>query len=144
MYRKAQKYLQRITRVVQRQEGYSHVEALLTMAILGVFGTGMLGGLMGVTETTPRTDEISTAQNLAENQLEYIRTQDYDYINNSPQYLALSGTAVPDGYSIITSATRLDPESDGTVDDDGIQQITVMVKHHNKIVTSIESYRIRR
>ncbi len=144
MYRKSHELLKRMTNIVQRQEGYSHVEALVTMVIIGVFGTGLVGGLLTATKTTPLTDEISTAQSLAENQLEYVRTQDYDYINNPPQYLVLSGTAVPDGYSITNTATHLDPEEDGSTDDDGIQNITVTVKHWNKTVTSIDSYRIRR
>ena len=129
---------------MQRQEGYSHVEALVTLAILGGFGTTLLGGLMTVTTTTPLTDEKSTAQSLAENQLEYVRTQDYDYINNPPQYLVLSGTAIPAGYSITNTAIHLDPDGDGLADDDGIQNISVTVKHWDKTVTSIDSYRIRR
>ncbi len=129
---------------MQRQEGNSHVEALVTVAILGLFGTALLGGLLTATKTTPLTDEKSTAQSLAENQLEYVRTQDYDYINNPPQYLALSGTAVPNDYSITNTAIHLDPEGDGSADDDGIQKISVTIKHGNKTVTSIDSYRIRR
>ncbi len=144
MYHRAKEFLKRITHIVQRHEGYSHIEALVTLAILGVFGVGLLGGLMTVTKTTPLTDKISTAQSLAENQLEYVRTQDYDYINDPPQYLVLSGTAVPNGYSITNTATRLDPETDGSSDDDGIQKITVTVKYWNETVTSIDCYRIRR
>lgn len=129
---------------MKNQIGSGHVEALITMCIIGTFGTALLGGLLTATKTTPIADERSTAQNLAESQMEYVRTQSYDYINDPPQYLVLSGTAVPDYYSITTTATRLDPEGDGTDDDDGIQQIVVTVKHSDKNVTDLESYRIRR
>ena len=129
---------------MKSQSGFGQVEALIALSILGVVGTSLLGGLMTVTKTTPIADERSTAQTLAESQIEYVRTQDYDYINDPPQYQELTGTDVPPGYIITATATRLDHDSDGTEDDDGIQKITVTIEHFNETVTTLESYRIRR
>lgn len=127
----------------KNQAGFAFVEALLALAILGVFGTALLGGLASATKATPIADESSTAQNLAESQMEYVLTQDYDYANSPPQYLVLSGTAVPEGYNITNVASRLDPHGDGSDDDDGIQKIEITVQHWDKVVTELEGYRIR-
>jgi len=129
---------------MKNQSGFGQIEALIAMSILGIVGTSLMGGLLTITKTTPMADERSTAQVLAESQLEYVRTQDYDYINDPPEYLELSGTDVPSGYTIATTATRLDHENDGATDDDGIQKITVTIEHYNETVTTLESYRIRR
>ena len=127
----------------RNQGGFAFVEALLALVILGVFGTALLGGLAVVTKATPIADEASMAQNLAESQMEYVLTQDYDHVSNPPQYIVLSGTAVPEGYSITNVASRLDPDSDGYDDDDGIQRIEITVQHWDNEVTKLEGYRIR-
>ncbi len=129
---------------MKNQFGFGQIEALIALSILGLVGTSLLGGLLTVTKTTPIADERSTAQTLAESQIEYVRTQAYDYINDPPEYLELSGADVPVGYTVTSTATRLDHDSDGLSDDDGIQKITVTVKHHQEPITTIESYRIRR
>ena len=129
---------------MKNQSGFGQIEALIALSILGMVGTSLLGGLLTVTKTTPIADERSTAQTLAESQIEYVRTQDYDYINDPPQYLELSGADVPAGFTITTTATRLDHDNDGSGDDDGIQKISVTIKHFNETVTTLDSYRIRR
>jgi len=129
---------------MKNQSGFGQIEALIALSILGLVGTSLLGGLLTITKVTPIADERSTAQTLAESQLEYVRTQDYDYINDPPEYLDLSVVDVPFGYTISTTATRLDHDNDGAGDDDGIQKITVTIDHHNETVTTLESYRIRR
>ena len=115
----------------------------MALVILGTFGTVLLGGLAVATKATPIADETSTAQNLAETQLEYVLNQDYDHVNNPPQYLVLSGTVVPEGYSITNVASRLDADDDGSDDDDGIQKIEVSIQHWDETVTILEGYRIR-
>lgn len=125
------------------QEGFAFIEALLALVILGAFGTALLGGLAVATKATPIADETSTAQNLAETQMEYVLNQDYDHINDPPQYFVISGTDVPEGYSISSVAIRLDADDDGSDNDDGIQKIEVSIQHWDETVTILEGYRIR-
>ncbi|NQT74842.1 MAG: hypothetical protein HQ553_19055 [Chloroflexi bacterium] len=127
----------------RNQEGFAFIEALLALVILGTFGTVLLGGLAVAAKATPLADETSTAQNLAETQMEYVLNQDYDYINDTPQYLVISDTDVPEGYSISSVAERLDADDDDDDDDDGIQKIEVSVQHWDETVTILEGYRIR-
>ncbi|MBN1368031.1 MAG: prepilin-type N-terminal cleavage/methylation domain-containing protein [Dehalococcoidales bacterium] len=50
---------------------------------------------------------------------------------------------IPDGYSIVEPmVVRLDPENDGTGNDDGLQQIIVTVMHGTKTVLTLEDYKV--
>ncbi|NQT73863.1 MAG: type II secretion system protein [Chloroflexi bacterium] len=129
--------------MARNQHGFSLAEVLVTLAIMGTFGVALLSGLTTVTKSTPIIDEISTAQSLAERQIESVRVQAYDYMNNPPQYTVFSGTAVPNGYEIGVVASRLDHDDDGPGDDDGIQQVSVTVMHGAKSAFSLEGYKVR-
>lgn len=123
------------------QDGFSFTECLIALMVMIFFGVALMAGLSTVSTTTPLADEQSTAQNLAENQMEYICVQDYDFINNPPQYEVIS--EIPKGYDVSNNATRLDPENDGTDDDDGLQRIVVTVTRFGDTVTTLETNRIR-
>jgi len=47
-------------------------------------------------------------------------------------------------YSIEVEAVRLDPESDGFEDDDGIQKITIKVYHKGRLLLSTDTYKAYR
>jgi prepilin-type N-terminal cleavage/methylation domain-containing protein len=123
------------------QQGFSLVEVLVSIALLGTMGVGFLGALTTSSKATTDNSENTRALNLAEGQMEYVRSQGYDYENAPPQYQTLS--PLPPGYSIECVATRLDTEGDGTDDDDGLQKIVVAVKHAGNTIITLESYRIR-
>ena len=123
------------------REGYTLIEVLVALAILGIVGVALFGGMTTATLATPIAQEHSTAQDIAESQMEYIRGQPYDNLNDPPQYDLLPD--VPEGYRVILSASRLDPEGDGPEDDDGLQKIVLTVKHGEKTVTTLEAYKVR-
>ena len=123
------------------QKGFTLLEVLISLALLGIIAVGFLGALSTSSRATIINDEQTTAQNLAEGQVEYVRNQLYDNTNNPPQYALLS--QLPEGYSIGCTASRLDPEGDGTDDDDGLQKIVVTVNHGNKTVSTLEAYKVR-
>jgi hypothetical protein len=86
-------------------------------------------------------DEKETANNLAEAQIENVKKQAYDRLNNPPQYSLMPG--IPSSYSIDQPlAQRLDSELDGLDDDDGIQKITVIVRHNGEAVLTLEDYKV--
>ena len=125
-------------KITRNQEGFSLVEVLISLAILGAFGTALLGGLASTSQATPIADEKSTAQSLAETQMEYVRTLTYDYENNPPEYGLKPDMDIPEGYSVTSIAARLDADGDGMDDDDGLQRIEITVEHWDKTVTVLE------
>ena len=77
-----------------------------------------------------------------------------DHVNNTavtdtPEYdipVGLDLTADPfyGDYGIAVIGMRLDPEGDGTDDDDGEQKITVVVTYHGRQILSTTAYKVDR
>ncbi len=123
--------------------GISLIEVLVAVALISIVGVAIFGGLSTANVSTIIAEERSIGQDLAETQMEFIRTQTYD---GSPpiEYALIESSTIPEGYSVEVDAVPLDYENDGDSDDDGIQKITVTVKHHSKTVTTLEAYKVRR
>lgn len=126
---------------MRNQEGFSMLEVLLSLALIGIIVAGILSALATSSRATITNEVQTTAQNLAEGQIEYVRSQQYDGTNDPPQYQVLAD--VPASYSVNCTAVRLDPEGDGSDDDDGLQRITVTVDFNNITATTIEAYRVK-
>jgi prepilin-type N-terminal cleavage/methylation domain-containing protein len=126
---------------MRNQEGFSLIEVIISLALIGIVVTGILSALATSSRATITNDVQTTAQNLAEDQIEYMRSQQYDGTNNPPQYQVLAD--VPASYSVSCTAVRLDPEGDGSDDDDGLQKITVTVAFNGTTATAIEAYRVK-
>ena len=126
--------------MMKNQDGFSMLEVLLSLALVGIVVAGILSALATSSRATITNDVQTTAQNLAEGQIEYIRSQLYDG-NDPPEYQVLAD--VPAGYSVSCTAVRLDPEGDGSDDDDGLQRITVTVSFNSTTATTLEAYRVK-
>jgi len=120
--------------------GFAMIEIVVALAIIGLAGVSFLAALTTVSKSTVTVEEVSVAQSLAVSQMEYTISQSYDDTGNPPQYTALND--VPDGWSVSVSATRLDPENDGTGDDDGIQKVTVLVNLHSQQAVELTSRKV--
>ena len=122
------------------ERGFAMVEVLVALALMGVAGVCFLSSLTTVSKSTLITDERGTADSLVVSQMEYILSQSYDDTNNPPQYALLSD--IIDGWSVNVTAERLDPESDSTDDDDGIQEISVTVNFGSEQIVSLTSRKV--
>ena len=128
---------------MRNEKGFTLIEVIIAMALLGIIAIAFLGGLATASKAIIIADERATAESLARSQMEYVKNQDYDGVNNPPQYTLLSDT--PADYTIVIDAVRLDPNGDGTDNDDGIQKITVTVDHLEKPeVITLEDYKVDR
>ena len=121
-----------------RESGVTLLNTLLALAILGVIAVAFLNGLANASKAAFTADEQSTAESLAQSQMEWAKTVTYVY--SATEY---SPAPIPGGkdyinYSAIIAADPLhDP-------DDGIQKIIVTVKHSDKGVIKLEGYKVDR
>ena len=125
--------------LARSEQGFAMVEILVALALIGIAGVCFLTALTTVSKSTIIADKHSTADSLAVSQMEYILSQSYDDTNNPPQYALLPD--IPGSWSANVTAERLDPESDG-LDDDGIQEISVIVDYSGKQITAITSRKV--
>jgi len=121
-----------------RESGVTLIETVVALAILGVIAVAFLNGLTNASKAAFTADEQSTAESLAQSQMEWAKTVTYVY--SATEY---SPAPIPGGkdyinYSAIIAADPLhDP-------DDGIQKIIVTVKHSDKGVIKLEGYKVDR
>ena len=128
---------------MKNQSGFAMLEVLVSLALIGIVVAGILSALTTSSRATITTDVQTTAQNLAECQMEYMRSQPYDddIGHDPPTYSVLAD--IPASYSVSCDAMRLDPDGDGYGDDDGLQKITVAVHYKLITATTIEAYRVK-
>ena len=120
------------------EAGVTLIEALVSLATLGIIAAVFLSGLSTTAKASLVIDEQATAESLARSQMEYVKTVSYVY--DATGYTA---APIPSGedyanYSVSIYAEPLNNP------DDGIQKITVTAKHYDKEVLTFESYKVNR
>ena len=129
-------------------KGVSAIEVIIALAILGIVAVAFLGGLYTALNATSIADERSVAQSLAQSQMEYVKSCEYQ-VGASPSY---EQTDVPSpdhaGYTISVDAPPIDPATGAPLanpgDDMGIQKITITIKHQGNEVFTLEGYKLDR
>ena len=109
--------------------GLTLVEVAIGIALMGVIAVAILSALSAASAWLFVVDARATAESLARSQMEYVKNQMYDSINDPPEYSLIDPASIPVGYNINIEAVRLDPEDDDPDDDDGIQEITVTISY---------------
>lgn len=126
-------FFTRARRLRRDEGGFSIVEGLVAIAILGTILTGFMVA-MGTGSLAVRVLDVETAvQRLASNQLEY--TKSYTFDAGAVTYPAVE---TPDGYSVSVVVT---PVADS---DDHLQKITVTVSHQSGAVFTVDDYKVDR
>jgi type II secretory pathway pseudopilin PulG len=115
-----------------RELGISLIETVVALAILGTIAVSFLSGLAISTKNTFIADEVVTARSLAQSQIEWIKDAPYNAIGYSPPE---STEEYYTNYSTNVTANLLG---------DGIQKITVIVKHFDKVMVRLEDYKVNR
>jgi prepilin-type N-terminal cleavage/methylation domain-containing protein len=122
------------------EKGFTLIEVLIAMALMGLIAAGILGALSTASKTVLLADRRANAESRARSPMEYIKNQPYDAVNAPPSYVS----ADPD--TSIT-AVRLDAMNNGSTNDDGIQQITVSVHYDptdsTKVIELVD-YKVKR
>ena len=124
--------------------GMGLVEVIVALGILGLISAAFLNGLSTSLNAVVISDEGSTAIAMAQGQMEYVKSQDYDESTDPghPQYVE-NPDITPAGYTAEISASRLDPEGDGFANDDGLQQITIIIRRQDNEVFTLVDYLVK-
>ena len=120
------------------ESGLTLIETLVALAILGAVSVTFLGGLTNSSKSTFIADEQTTAESLARSQMEQVKAADYVYDATEYFPAPIPGDKDYVNYSVIITAEPLDNP------DDGIQKITVTIKHSDKVIIKLEGYKRQR
>ena len=123
---------------VHRESGATLLEVVVALAILGTIAVAFLSGLATTSKAAFTADEQATAESLAQSQMEWVKDADYVYSATEYSLTPIPGVKDYINYSAVITAESLhDP-------DDGIQKITVTVKHSDEVVIKLEGYKVAR
>ena len=136
-----------MVRLMKSEKGFSLIEVMIAIAILGIIGVVFLGALATASKAMFVTDERATAESLARSQMEYVKNCSYVYGASPPYEQADVATTHP-GYFISVDAPPIDPDTGEALaapaNDAGIQKITVTVKHDGTTIVTLEDYKVDR
>jgi len=129
-----------------RARGFTMIEVVIAIAIIGIIGVAVMSALATASMTLIIADERATAESLARSQLEYVKSQTYNYTSEGGEFIykKIHDIDIPYGYAI-WSVNR-----DGEVVDDvigipwagnaskpanvdvGIQKIALVITHKDR------------
>ncbi len=135
---KIMRILRRLTAFARNEAGTTLIETVVALAVLGVIGVTFLSGLATTSKAAFISDERTTAESLAQSQMEWVKNAAYSC--NATDY---SPAPVPAGkdytnYSVAITAAPLHAP------DDGIQKITVTVRRAGEGIMILEGYKVDR
>jgi len=129
-------------RFLQGQRGFTLIEVLVAVGILGLIGTGVLAAFNTNARAARTLDEQVVGANLATAYLEVIRES--PYATTYPN--AGDNITIPFQYSVVID-TEFSSDGDTWSDnytDETLQKITVIVSREGKGVLSLCTYRTER
>ncbi|MBA7599185.1 hypothetical protein ES703_06212 [subsurface metagenome] len=131
------------------QKGMGLVEVLIAVIIFGAIAVSLFIALNVSHRTTFSVNRQTTAESLTRAEMEYIKSCDYDDVNNPPQYGDPNSRIPPEhsGYFMTLTAVPIDPVTHEALppgEDMGIQKVTVEVYHDNELVVTTEGYKVKR
>jgi prepilin-type N-terminal cleavage/methylation domain-containing protein len=120
-----------VEQAMKNQKGSTLIEVIVALALLGAIGVAFLSALA----TTSKSRTISTEHTAAR----IIAASQMDTILNEPYASSYSPVPAAPEYEGYTTSIDIVNFPDGN-----LQKITVMVKHRDKVVTKLESYKVIR
>ena len=130
-----------MVRLMKNEKGFSLIEVMIAIALLGIIGVAILGALATASRAIFVADERATAESLARSQMEYVKdpvNEQFEY-DDSPSYEEVDVPSAdhPNYTTSVNADMLLDPT-------DGIQKITVTVKHDGTTIITLEGYKVDR
>ena len=122
----------------RRESGVTFLETIVALAILSAITVTFLTGLATASKAAYISDEQTTAESLAQSQMEWVKNTSYSY--NATEY---SPAPIPGGKDYINYSATIAAEPLHNPDG-GIQKIMVTVKRSDENVITLEGYKVER
>jgi len=116
---------------MKSERGTSLIETLVALALLGIIGVAFLSALATSSNARLIADEHASARILAESHIEDIKKQTYAF--------SYDPMPVPVEYPGYSAVIDIDNLRNGN-----IQKITVTIRHHDRDIETLESYKVNR
>jgi prepilin-type N-terminal cleavage/methylation domain-containing protein len=120
---------------MRNENGFSLVEVLIALSIIGIVATGYLSALANSSRTASQIDQMYAARNLAQSQMEYVKQMSWP--TSVPP--VFTPAPIPDGYpgySVTINSVNVNYDS-------AIVKITVTVSNHGKTIMTLEDYKVQ-
>jgi prepilin-type N-terminal cleavage/methylation domain-containing protein len=143
--------------------GFTLIEVLIALALFAIIAIVFAGGLATASRAVMIADVRTRAESLARTQMESVKEQDYGEAPDGGVYNYTKISDIPENYSIcslnrasppsVVNCGPSDPvlgipwdsETDTAVDeDDGLQKITLVIKHEGREIITLEGYKVYR
>ena len=153
---------------MKNERGFSLVEVVIAIALMGIVGVAFLGGLSTASKAIFIADERATAESLARSQMEDVKNLDYTTAPYNPGPPPILGeaiyqkiTGIPEGYTIWSVnragdivngdnddkiiAVPWDSQTNQPVPEDaGLQRIKLVIYHLDKKLFELADYKVDR
>ena len=118
------------------EKGFAFIETVIALALLGIIAAAFLSGLATSSKATVIANDQVTAVSLAQTQIEWVKKAEYIY-----DATGYSAAPIPSGQDYTGYSVQIDSEPLNSPDD-GIQKITVTVKHWDKDALQLDVYKV--
>lgn len=144
-------------------KGIGLIETMIAILLLGMVAVAFLSGISAASRAILISDERSTAQSLALSQMESVKKQDYktappggeatyleieldpsEYPDYSIKSVDRTSNIVDDIIGVPWDPEKTPPGPPADGEDHGLQKVTVIIKHHDKEVLTLEDYKLDR
>jgi prepilin-type N-terminal cleavage/methylation domain-containing protein len=124
---------------LNNQKGFTLIEVIVSIALLAIVGVGLLSALVTTSRSLITTDERETAKNIAEMQMEYLKSLPF-----SNAYTPRDITTDYPGFSISTDESGfIQAQAVPSRTDGNIQKLSITVNHGPKTILTITGYKVR-
>ncbi len=131
-------WLKKIINGSRAEKGSTFIEVLIALALLGIIAVAFLSGLATTSKASIISDEQTTAESLAQSQMEWVKKATYVYEATEYSPAPVLGNKDYSNYFATVAAAPLHNP------DDGIQKITVTISRSGKELFMLEGYKVAR